>query len=1039
LAILVVSAFTCQLLIPSQISAQDGSGTRSGQHSGEESTDTVPSRLPIVIHGDPALRWTEGTYDCLVVPSSLVVMQGDRSLRARSGVLWIEWAKAFSNEPHKMIAYLEGLDAMAQGEDSGQPASTASSHSQKVSLFSTTGELQLHVESRVVEPRTLHPLYARGIAYRTAQRGSPAPEVNRFQDIQLAQFTQPIQVAPPPTPPILPPAFGTATNPTTVSSTRRIRIEKRGSTPLQTSSFPSPDGREQITVVDSGVKILVYGDPSLGTIDIEADRIVVWSARNFADLTANSGAEAGGAPVEFYLEGNIIFRQGNNLIQAASMYYNVSAETGVVLDADLLTPLRNYQGLVRLKASVLRQIDRNRFQAYNAAVTTSRLGVPRYWFESGTLTYEDPTLQGFGGSPTNPANPFLPAAPPVTGPRQVTSRDNYVYLAGIPVLYWPTIRTDFTRPTTYINRVRIGSDRVFGRQFGLGFDMDEIFGLKDRFPGVDWTVSGDYLSERGFGFGTNVEYEVGQFLGIPGPSKGFLDAWGINDNGLDNLGADRRTLTPEEEFRGRVLWNHRQQFLNGWQATAELGYISDRNFLEQYYEREWDEQKDQLTGLELKYLTGSSSWNIAGYGQLNDFFTQTEWLPRFDQFQLGEGVFGNYGTWFGHSHVGYAQLQPATRPVDPVDAAKFNPLAWERDVQGVRAGGRHELDFPIEAGVVKIVPFAIGEVTYWGQDLNGDDLTRLMGQGGVRASLPMWSIDPNIQSVLWNLNGLAHKVVFEANFLYADADENLDRLPLYDPLDDDNTEHFRRRFVDDTFGGLANVDDLVPLKFDERFFAFRSAMQSWVTAASPEIADDLMVAQLGVRQRWQTKRGVPGSFRLVDWMTFDIGTSLFPEPDRDNFGEVAGMLHYDYRWHVGDRVTLASDGFADVFGDGLRTVSIGTYITRPTRGSMYVGVRSIEGPISSNLLNFAVNYRMSPKWIGTAGTVIDFGRTGNIGQTFELTRIGESFLVSVGARVDNSRNNVGFGFTVEPRFLPATYRGRVGGIPLAPAGAYGLE
>jgi len=45
----------------------------------------------------------------------------------------------------------------------------------------------------------------------------------------------------------------------------------------------------------------------------------------------------------------------------------------------------------------------------------------------------------------------------------------------------------------------------------------------------------------------------------------------------------------------------------------------------------------------------------------------------------------------------------------------------------------------------------------------------LLGQAGVRASLPIWRVDPSVQSVLWNLNGLAHKVVFSSEFLWADA------------------------------------------------------------------------------------------------------------------------------------------------------------------------------------------------------------------------------------------------------------------------------
>ena len=45
----------------------------------------------------------------------------------------------------------------------------------------------------------------------------------------------------------------------------------------------------------------------------------------------------------------------------------------------------------------------------------------------------------------------------------------------------------------------------------------------------------------------------------------------------------------------------------------------------------------------------------------------------------------------------------------------------------------------------------------------------------------------------------------------------------------------------------------LPAAFDERSFAFRSGLQSW-TAAPTEIADDLTVVKLGLRQRVLPRR-----------------------------------------------------------------------------------------------------------------------------------------------------------------------------------------
>jgi hypothetical protein len=230
----------------------------------------------------------------------------------------------------------------------------------------------------------------------------------------------------------------------------------------------------------------------------------------------------------------------------------------------------------------------------------------------------------------------------------------------------------------------------------------------------------------------------------------------------------------------------------------------------------------------------------------------------------------------------------------------------------------------------------------------------------------------------------------------------------------------------------------LPARLDERYFAFRTGLQNWVTAPSTEIADDLMVARFGVHQRWQTKRGTPGQQRIVDWITLDLEGSFFPNAERDNFGEDVGLLQYDFRWNVGERLTLLSDGFADVFADGLRTASLGVQLGRPQRGTLYVGFRAIEGPLSSDVLSAAINYRMSEKWILNAGTAVDFGDTGAMGQNLSLVRIGESSLIRVGVHVDPSRGAFGFAFALEPRFLPSRL-GQVAGAPLPPVGAFGLE
>ena len=950
-----------------------------------------PPNAPIRVQAKQALSWQELGASVYVFDHPLHVHQGDQSVHAQRGVIWLTSASAGGRRPHRLQLYAE--DATLESKTAAGISRTRKP--QYVSSFSSSDQVQLAFHKIANQPDKLPVHYQRALIAR-----EPSPSGH----VALAQFVSPGAAAPfSPGPVIEPPP---------IPFSRRIRISGRGGTRMQISWFPSPDGRQQMTVINSGVNILIEGDPALGPLDISADRLVIWTPNDGFALDDPETSIDSSQPYELYMEGNIVFRQADRVVFANSMYYDVQQQTGSLLDAELLTPIPEYEGLVRLKAAVLRQLDAQRFQANGAAITTSRLGVPSYWFQAGELTYEeiDQPL----------VDPITGAAliDPQTGQaitekqRLAVSRNNSTFVGGFPIFYWPRFATDLTRPSTVINRIRIGNDNIFGTQLGVGVDMARLFGLAARWPNFEWNVVLDYLSNRGWGVGTNLEYEFGSFLGIQGPTRGFLDAWGIDDQGLDNLGRDRRALFPEKNPRGRILRQHRQRTLGGLQITSEAGIISDRNFLEQYYELEWDTWKDNIVGLELKKLIDNASWNFATDFRVNDFFTQTQWYPRLDHYQLGQSLLDDRWTWYGHSQIGYADLKTATEPLNPADAAKWNPLPWEGPPgsrrQGIRVGGRHELDRPIEWRGGKIVPYVLGEVMHWGEDIDGNDLTRLYGQAGVRASVPMWTVDPSIQSQLFNVNGLAHKVVFESDFFWADASQNLDQLPLYDQLDDDSQEHFRRRFIDEIFGGAPFVDDPLPIRFDERFYAVRTGMQSWVTAPSTEIAEDLIRWQLAARQRWQTKRGAPGAQRIIDWMTLDIEGTLFPKQNRDNFGQTLGLVNYDWRWHVGDRLTLMSDGFADTFGDGLRVLTLGGYISRPERGTLFAGFRSIEGPISSNVLIVSTRYRMSPKWIGTAASTVDFSSTGNIGQLFELTRVGESFLITISARIDEGRDNVGY-------------------------------
>ncbi|MCE3016583.1 MAG: organic solvent tolerance protein OstA [Pirellula sp.] len=804
----------------------------------------------------------------------------------------------------------------------------------------------------------------------------------------------------------------------------------RGGVEPKIEIINQPERGVSIVTISNGMR-LRFGDASVATSDgvldlgnvfIEADRAVIWTS----DMTRLLSGNVSGLPVEVYVEGNIVFLQGARRVYAERMYYNVQSEYGMILSAEMLTDAPQYEGILRLKADVIQQRSRENFLAHQAALTSSQLGVPRYWLQADKVELKDRSTET---NSTLFGTPVRGNTGNQTG-MKATARHNFVYLEGLPIFYWPVLNSNIDTSSYYITGLNYKNDDIFGNQVMANWDLYQLFGIPG-FDGTRWTLSTDYLQKRGIGVGTQFDYNVPQAL-LGGPSNGFVDFWGIRDKGLDVLGVDRTNLTPEETTRGRLLFRHRQYLTPDTEFWAEAGWVSDRNFLEQYFEQEWDTQKDMVTALRLRQYMGNQMLDLWAQTRLNDFHTETDWLPRLEYYWLGQSL-GQYFTYYGHTDVGYARQRVASTPLNAAEAAKFQLQPHETNADGVVAYTRQEINLPIDTGFSKIVPFVSGEAAYWGEDVLGNSLARLTGQAGYRSSTPISRVFPNVQNSLFNVNGLAHKLTFESQFLYADTNKDLDQLPLYNPIDDNAQEHFRRRLVFNTFGGV------LPGQFDSTNYAARQSMQRYVTATSNEVVTDQLQSRTGIHQRWQTKRGVPGRERIADLVEFDVDAILFGRKDEDNFGELVGGINYDFRYHIGDRVTLVSDGYYDMFENGLKATTIGGYVSRPGRGDAYLGLTSLEGPISSTLLVASMNYRMNEKWLAVGGMTYDFSDIGNLGQSISFTRIGESFLIRVGTTFDYGRNNTSFQFAIEPRFFQRRGLGVAGGQAVALAGANSFE
>jgi hypothetical protein len=990
--------------------------------------------LPLTISASQAMHWVQGSYDVWVLHGDCRIEQGDSVARSNDAVLWVLEEQEGPTSVTRVIAYLEGQVTATLTDDTQSVELRDKSH--WLTEFETLGSFRIKVPQPTEDPSPRPEIYQRARARRDPHQG----------DIRLTQRWSQPGVSPLPTPPTLAPqpqvVQPAPVLPGAPAGTRRILALPRSTVLPQIQWFSNQAQTEWVATIDSGINIVLEGVGSLGVLDVVADRAVIWmQAGEQPNLTSGS-LQALDQPLELYLEGNIVFREGDRILLADRMYYNARTENGVVLNAEIRMPAPGYGGLLRMKSDLVRITGRDRFLAQRSYVTSSRLGGPRYRLQANTIELVDNQFPAIDPATGTAAVDAATGSPVVEHQQLVTSTNNFVFLGPVPVFYWPFFAADVTDPTFFLRRIQLRNDKVFGTQVLTTLNAYELFGIRNKPVGTDWQAHVDYLSRRGVAFGTTYLYNTPRFLGFDSPASGLFDGWGLHDRGFDNLGSDRRDVPPGTRDRYRILGRHRELLPNNFLLSGELGLVSDRNFLESYFEREWDEFKDQSTDLELRRLVDNSSWYIRGEARPNDFFTATQWLPRGDHYWLGQSLLGDRLTWYEHSSAAYAQYQIAAFPNNPVDAAKFVWMPWEQQRSGERLLTRQEIDLPFDLGPFRFVPYGLGELARWGEDLNSDPLNRVYGQAGVRSSLPFWSANPLVENSLFNVHGLAHKVTLQADFAVSATNQPVTDLPLYDPIDDNNVEQFRRRLTFNTFGGPI-LPTIVPAQFDPRFYALRTGIQDWVTATSPEIASDFMSLRLGAFQRLQTKRGLPGQRRIIDWMVLDTAVTWFPHQNRDNFGVPFGLLNYNYLWNIGDRFSIVSDGVFDFFSEGQKIWTVGTFLTRPPRASLFIGFRWLEGPelvgvltpFRSRVLIASYTYQLSPKWYSTLGTSVDVGGNGNIGQNIALTRVGESFLISAGFNVDASKGNVGATLMIEPRFLP---RGQLRGY-IPPADTIGLQ
>jgi hypothetical protein len=828
---------------------------------------------------------------------------------------------------------------------------------------------------------------------------------------------------------------------------RQIRIVPRSlGQELQYRSFALPTGETAIVVTSGVILNVISSGEAVGVLDIEADQLVGWTHGNSQQMVAGmqAGQNLKDDQAEFYLAGHVEIRTQTKTdartLRCDEAYYDVKRHVAVALKADLQITPPTTAGLrddVHLDADTLLQLNENLFQARIARVSASALPYnPGLAVRAQEANFEARPVQRrtIFGLPVIDLKTGLPLT---ETQHYFSSRNVFLDLEGVPIFYTPVLKGDVQHPLGPLESIGANYNHIFGFQLFTTWDVYQLIGIT-RIPDTRWQLDLDYLTARGPAVGSKYEFANKDFLGIPGRYTGEIKGYGIYDHGTDVVGPlpNDTVLVSNPPpvfddighptFRGRFFAKFNGQDMpDGFMVQGQISAQSDANFLRQYYQSEFQSDPNQETFVYLKQQQDWWAWTILAEPNIRNWVTETEWLPRLDGYGLGIKLLDHF-TYNVKGDAAYARLRTTDVPPFPVDATDTPTNTGRFDLW-------QDVSLPFQAGAFKIVPYAVLDLTYYSQDLEDQQVGRVYGGGGVRASFPLSRLYPDIHSELFNLDGIYHKIVVTGNFYDAFSNISFTDLPQLDRLNDDIGDLSLRTMTpwQITFNPANAVSLTTSPIFNPQDFALRQLVLDKI-----DTRDSIEVVQFDVFQRWQTKRGFPGNEHVVDWMTLDLNASLYPRKDRDNPGSVVGFLEYDWLWNIGDRTSLVSSGWADPVSGGPRVFEVGANVNRPDNTSFYVGYRQLD-PLQSKSVLGSVTFAFSPKYAMTASINEDFGIHT---QTYSVlfTRIGTDVQVSLGVNFNSILHTFGFVFEVLPTLVANRLHAPLGsGMGLAGGGAAG--
>lgn len=881
-----------------------------------------------------ASTWQDDQTHVLLLRGPVRITVAGATLQADNGAIWLTPIDTGILDAHQAQIALLGNATILQGD-------VQRSGENLVATVAVRGRVRITAEQRLSRNEADTDLYRQALDLR-AQATAPVPAGTTPALPATTQPTADTLLQP------LPPPSG------------RLRIAARGFETERTA-----DGR--IAMVFTDHVLLTQERENGDFIELQAERAVLFtqlqSLRQLEDSDQFERIED--AVESAYLEGDvqINYTRGTGhaaeqRLRADRVFYELTTDRAVLTDAVLHArdPQRPLPVVVR--AQTIRQLALGELEADRVQLTTSAFATPSYAIAADRAYVRR-----------------VESDDPRVGSRYVfTSSHSTLQTFGVPVFYLPYISGSVTQRGIPLRDLNIGNNNRFGFFVQTDWGLFETLGKAPR-EDLDIVYKLDYYSDRGPAGGIDASYRGGFIRPTtrdPWTFEGNVTSFFIHDSGEDDFGGIRADEEPEDAFRGRILWEHQHFFPDDWQLQARAGWVSDANFLEQWFRTEWEQNREHDLSLYVKRQRNTEALTFLIDAQPNDIVTisdlaqeqfEVERLPEIGYHRIGDSFAADTFTFFSRNTASALQFEVSDTPLsDQGYYGAFTPGMPSLGLTGVtddtiyRADFRQEIDYPFAIGQVRFVPFVMGRYTFYSDSPQDDRQNRVLAGAGIRMTTAFWSVDNGIFSELLDIHRVRHVIEPEIEL----------------------------------FTSAASVDAHELFIFDE----------------DVDRVYDLSAARIGVRQRWQTQRGGPGRWRSVDFFVLNVFGNFFANKPDDIFRDPQAFrgiyfsslpeasiprnsINVDAMWRISDTTAILSDASYNLEEGELATAAVGFAVRRELRLSYFVGLRYIN-VIDSTIATLAASYELTPKYMVAVSTSFGldedddrFSATGTIIRRFD--------------------------------------------------------